>query len=507
MIRWAIFIAIAVLAAVGAWGQQTPASISGHTVGGDGKPLAGVMIVLMQNGHPPNQVTSGPNGSFSFNGLAAGNWQLRATRDGYLPAMQTGPSAAGDYTLRLAPEATISGTIVGEDGTSVNQMQIRAVRQSVLGGGAFAGATSDEKGEFRITGVAAGHYSLYCSPSSSETKYVPGQCPGATALDVAEGQNRTGVAIRLHANALVEIRGKVENQLDPAAHFQILYAPQSADQLSYVEPRVASVQPDGTFELKDVFPDRSWSLTLMSVHGLAKAVGMKTVAVKEQNVSDVVLTAGAPVDVKGTLRMDPPGPIAPASMIVLRLADTPTAMPIRITPAADGSFTFPNLARGHYLLAVNSGRAYVVSAKYGEQDVLNSGLDLTREKSTLEIVAGTASAEMDVTVRGTNEHPAGGAFVLLVPDPPQQNRRELYRAQRVGNDGHASLMSIAPGKYRLIALDAAEMMGGFSMDAIDRVSSHGTSVTVEKGAKSQAAVDIFTAPEKQAAAPPSSTAR
>src|SRR5205814_1234939 len=142
-------------------------------------PLAGVKLALLSAGGPgvkvPAPMTTGTDGKFSFTGLDAGQYALRADHDGYIPSftavrqgttIQSGATiqtlAAGQvmegYTLGLIPEAVIAGTVTGDNGAALSRIQIRAFRQVSNGNAPTSSATSDDKGQFRLEGLPAGHY-------------------------------------------------------------------------------------------------------------------------------------------------------------------------------------------------------------------------------------------------------------------------------------------------------------------------------------------------------------
>jgi len=46
-----------------------------------------------------------------------------------------------------------------------------------------------------------------------------------------------------------------------------------------------------------------------------------------------------------------------------------------------------------------------------------------------------------------------GAFVVCFPDERRRGRRDLYQMTPTDSNGHFSLHHLAPGSYRVLALD------------------------------------------------------
>ena len=503
--------------ALAAYGQQGNANISGHIFGTDNKPLAGVKLSLLSPGGPgvktPAPITTAADGKYTFGNLDAGQYTLRADHDGYIPSftavrqganLQAGGGiltlATGqvleDYNLGLIPEAVIAGLITGDDGAPLSRVQVRAFRQVFNGNAPTSSATSDEKGQFRLEGLPAGRYYIYYLTPAEYSAYPSAYFPGkisiadATPIDLTEGQVRANIDLPLRKSALVHVRGKVQNDLIPDAHFQILYTRVSTDNLTATDPLIANVKPDGTFDLSGVTPG-PLSLALMSVRGLAKLAGGTTVKVGNIDGSDVVLTVKLPGEIKGTVKMFPGGPLPPMLQIILRPSGSagPSGQLPRAVVASDGTFTLTGVAPIRYTLLTGVPRGYLKSVMLGEQDVTHSDLDMGAAASgSLQLVIGMDAAEIDGTVTRPDGKPAGNAALTIAPDPDILDRPDLYRSARARSDGQFSVPTLAPGKYRVFAADPLNSTFSVLPESLRKFESSAVRVTVEPNGKAQITV-------------------
>jgi len=504
-------------------GQQNAGSIAGQTLGPDGKPVSGVSVSLIRlpTGAPagpqtPLQTISDAEGKFTFAMLIPGDYAIRTQQTGYLSSavvvrrgsssLQAGTTSItltagqhiGDYTIGLVPEGTLSGTITG-DGAALVRVQVIAFRKAFNGDIATAGGVSDDQGQFKLTGLLPGRYYLLSLPQG-ESVYPPAHYPektsadGARTIDIAEGQQRTGVDIHLRTVPSFHIRGKVQNHIDADAHFQILCSPAGNDPYIGFAPKVAMVKPDGSFEVSGISTG-SWLLATMSVHGLARLTGVTTVKVEDHDIADIVATANAPVDIKGSVRVIPEGAaLPPMAQLFLQPLGVRVVSGVRAVIAPDGSFTLPAVAPAHYALNMTlPPRGFLKSVKLGDREMAASDVDAGNPSGTLQLVASMASGEIDGTVTLSDGKPVAGAAVTIAPDPDRPDRTDLYRSVRASDDGVFAFPGLAPGKYRLFAASALDS-ANFNIlpESLKLFDDLATTVTLEDGGKVQTTVREIT---------------
>ena len=121
------------------------------------------------------------DGRFVFRGLAAGAYSITAIKPGYLdgavgrrrpggagqPLPLAAGEKAGDVTIAVWRYATISGSVSDEAGEPVVGLEIRALKRALVGGrrrftqtlsSIRETSTTDDRGQFRISGLAPGDY-------------------------------------------------------------------------------------------------------------------------------------------------------------------------------------------------------------------------------------------------------------------------------------------------------------------------------------------------------------
>jgi len=201
----------AALLTVGGWAQQASvatAAISGVVKDGTtGQPLSGVILELRapSTGAPLARITrqvTDERGRFVFRDLAAGRgYALTAVRPGYADggfgqSVMFGSSGRIDLVdgewlfsanISLWKPGSISGRVVDDANEPVVGAYVRALARVTVAGvpQLFAGPTTktDDRGEYRIAGLAPGQYVIVVpSPSATVPSDAPTGVLGAPAL-------------------------------------------------------------------------------------------------------------------------------------------------------------------------------------------------------------------------------------------------------------------------------------------------------------------------------------
>lgn len=192
-------------------------SISG-TVQGAGSPdmaLSGAYVYLYSTGEQwVSFTTTDESGNYSFTGLSAGSYTLDyQSPDGsnFVEQWWNGESNgfAADYfsladgqtlagmNVVLAVGATVSGSVLGVGSPNLPLQGADISLQAVDGFG-YGFASTDAEGNFTVTGIAAGTYTLEFSPPFNSSTYIPQwwqnqSSPGnAQTITITSGQTLTG---------------------------------------------------------------------------------------------------------------------------------------------------------------------------------------------------------------------------------------------------------------------------------------------------------------------------
>jgi hypothetical protein len=335
------------------------ATVEGVTIGGDRRPLPGVTVMLM-NDAPPNQaglyapsheITSDAVGRFSFQGLEPGEYRVTVERAGYFTpfgdlfkpvTLTTGQHLTG-LEIHLAPEPVLSGKVTDENGDPMPGVTVRPLHITTQSNGRLQigsvgtlgwtyGVQTGAEGEYQLTvdGNLAGRWYLSFSvkpdrkpPSTKpasvaadgkvvpderaadegERAYVTTYYPGvrdlslASGVDIAAGQQLTGLNMRLQKASVHRLRGKVAGSIVP--DLRITAFDESGDSHALLGDEGQPVPADGTFSFAGLTPG-AWTLVLRQSPKPA-FLGSRTIQVGDGDVNDVVIGIEMPVDVRGSV--------------------------------------------------------------------------------------------------------------------------------------------------------------------------------------------------------------
>ena len=196
----------------------TGASISGRVVDGAGAPLAGASVMALTDARSWGgaEARSGADGAFTIEGVRDGQYQLRATREGYATRIQeetvqvAGGSISG-VEIVMSPGGTISGAIFG-----LEESQIPLINIFASGGPAqwSIGQTSHD-GTYRIADLAPGEWNVQAMvpegpKAQGRVTLAAGQSEATLDLDFTSGVVLSGQVLRSGqpvGGLMVQLRG------------------------------------------------------------------------------------------------------------------------------------------------------------------------------------------------------------------------------------------------------------------------------------------------------------
>ena len=381
---------------------------------------------------------------------------------------------------------------------------------------------SDDAGEFKIGNLAPGRYYLSVAPQRSgifgesvrrapanpdkpEEDYVTTYYPGvtdaaaATAIEVVAGRDLPGTDVRLRKAQVFRVRGKVAGSIPNQSiqGLRVALLPRDGGFMGFFGNGASVIGKDGAFELTDVQPG-SYTLAATSMEGMMQILARQPLEVGSRNVDDVVLTLQPLGELRGSVKVEGQqnanagqnAAPAPHLRVMLMPSDGPSFNTPNATVADDGTFVLPNIAPGKYRINIigNADGTYLKSVRFGNQETLASGLDLSQGAGggALQVVFNAAAGQIDGTVQTEEHQPAAGSIVTLAPDPPQAEQTYLYRMIPADQNGRFSLKNIAPGKYRLYAWEDLESGAQFDPELAKLHESQSVLVTVGENGHEQA---------------------
>lgn len=208
----------------------------------------------------------------------------------------------------------------------------------------------------------------------------------------------------------------------------------------------------------------------------------QTIDVRENDVENIVLELSPATELKGQLRVEGKAPETLADFQVMLEPDGGNTGWLNGTVHKDGSLTVNNVAAGQYQLRVQGGPEdyYVKSARLGDKDILDSGIDGSRGAAgALEVVLSSNGGQVEGVVLNGEDQPATGAAVVLVPERRSQWR--LYRENTTDQYGRFHIKGIAPGEYKLFAWEDVETGAYEDPEFLNGFEGLGESVTIRQG--------------------------
>jgi hypothetical protein len=418
-------------------------AISGVVVSDDtsARPLRRVTVTLTAGDGISLLSITDDAGRYAFRNLAPNRYNLAATRSGYVPAFysasKTGRGSTAialtegqqvtNATIRMLRGAVITGMLTTESGEPAREARVSTFTYgfspltgermlfSVSGAAGAAGVAADDRGVYRIYGLAPGEYLIAATQSS--------RGPGARQTTDAEYQ-RALKAVRSGATAISGF--------------------------------TATPQTESTGSAPIFFPGTTTSRDAQLV----------TVGAGEERSGVNFSIRPVPVGrINGTITgVDG----QPAANVPIRLMETDripspimSAPPVQPVSDSSGRFTIPNVRPGTYALVARPGPAggrgapaIAASQLYAFAEVTADGRDTT---VSLTLRPGaTVGGHVAFEAGGTEPAPADltrvrvslqaivspGSAVLAVPPA------------NADATGSFSFTGVTPGRYQLVVTGA-----------------------------------------------------
>ena len=434
----------------------------------DPRPLRRARVVLGGDGLEGRTAITEDDGSFRFTDVPSGQYRVTATRAGFVTtaygasrpgrqgkqiAVTEGAEVSG-ITIKVPRGAVISGVVLDTNGQPLASATVRALRYAMENGertlvSPHENVTTDDRGEYRIFGLAAGEYVIAASVRSPDglttgiqqitndeltrakmglhqmpasrgaegaariapeharqraVKYAAVFYPGtnvvsqAIAVRVGAGEERMGVDIPAQFERVASLSGTLSLASDSALSFAVNlietgrpFIPGITDIFS---PMQASTT--GKFLIPNVAPG-IYTLAAETTWG-ARSWAQTEVVVSGDDISEISLMLQPAMTFSGRIRADGVTDAIPdftKSRVTLSPAQS-NRVTFRLEPArisADGAFVIAGVTPGRYLVRAtpvdSKGRTWLpLSANVDGRDVL----DLP-----IEIRAGLSVANAEIT--------------------------------------------------------------------------------------------------------------
>ena len=486
------------------------------------------------------------SGRFIFDGLPPGKYDLRATKAGLGTAIYGAESARelgdlitlgdgetrGNLKLRFLRSSSISGRVLDTGGDPVQSTQVSLLRsgrnlgERVLVN--YREAITNDRGEYKISGIDPGEYYLLSKPNNQlgnpsvheilVQQYYGGAraSKDAAAVTLRGGEALTGIDFHLSAERAATITGRVVGvpQLDPPAEnpgaspdgtvmtpngprairgrfrqeqdINIQLSP-ADDNLSPWTIGTDAQGPEYRFEFPENAPGRY--TVQVSSRAKDKTYYASQVIDAGEGATDLVLTMSPAVVVKGHLTVEGPA-VHPAESFTIALATLSGQLRGYSSGVGrDGSFAITDVPPGEWILNINPSPAgvFTKSTRLGDKDVQHKRIEIPPgSDAPLNIVisSNTATVEGEIDAGGVG---SGGdakrAGILLEPVGKWHNLTRFYYSAVADDTGKFKMNDIAPGKYKIFALEKIATANYRNPESGELLDALGEELEIAEGAK------------------------
>ena len=453
-----------------------------------------------------------------------------------------------DLVFKLTPQGVIAGRVLDDEGEPVSGVSIQVQQYMYLMGKKRLITTantlimSNDLGEFRAPNLSPGRYYVAVSPQKiadiqsgterAATKgategFIPTYYPNAadpstaSAVEVGPGAEVRGIDIRLRKTRVFRVSGKVMNAATgtPLSPAMIMVFRREAGGMSTMPVSMYMVQGDkGAFELRNV-PAGGYSVLAISTNPADLMMLMTSLDVTDQDIEEMVISLGAGFEIPVTAKIEgapPPAdegkandtsdPKAAAAQktnpatdlnnvrIVLSIDENPMASLSTVQLGKDGKGLLKRVNPDKYKLVVAGLPAgtYLKSARFGDRDALESGIDLRQGAAgNLDLVIGAPAAELNGVVRNEKGDPVPGAIVTLVPKDPKA-RTDLSQTGSADQNGSIRMRGIVPAEYTVFAWEDIEAGAAEDEEFRKPFDSLGKKLKLSEGSKESLQLTVIT---------------
>jgi len=524
-----LLLAIAVVASIAVGQEAGHAVISGTVVeASTGKPVRKAIVTLTLQGAPRRWATArtDSSGQFTFAGLPAGQYDLGATMQGVGAAWGSGVILLreGDYVVPRAWGSFYGTTGAGkipelisiEEGETRGGLKLLFIRPGNITGHVFEpdghpaakvivtvlsgkraqvnlrSDITDDSGEYQFIGLDPGDYYLLATPQSQGVRsqgngnglltpqYYGGsrEWKDSTVLHVRGGESLTGADFHLRAEQPRTIHGHLTG-------VPVLAPEREEVLISLGGQAYLAHGPDYSFDFSNLLEGVYRVETRVNVGGQVWAASQP---VDTRTAGDeVILPLAPPMDIKGQLRIEGEAGRAKSDFEVglVRENSWSNDAPIVGQPGADGGFILKQVLAGEWVLNVDKlpAGAFLKSASLGDQDVRFKPFTIgPGSTGPLNIVISTRTAQLAGEVEAGSGDPKR-AGIVLAPIGPFHDLARFYYVAVSDDSGKFQFAHVAPGKYRIFALENLAPQPFQNPEAADQLGDLGTEIELMEGAE------------------------
>jgi hypothetical protein len=539
-------------------------SISGIVVsaGVEATPVRKARVTCTGPDTPGRTTITDERGRFSFVGLPVGRYIVTASKPTWVTTaygaarpMRAGtpvPLAAGEtrrLALRLTRGAVITGIVTDFDNQPAAAADVRALRYEMVQGERrlvdAGSATTDDRGAYRIFGLAAGDYLVAAStrsfggttdgelhltsdadvrdpsaaaPTTATSSpavalapvfYTDGSSAAqANAISLGPGEERAGIDIRLQLVRTARVEGTVMLPNGGVPDFtEVNLIAQGSNRSLPAAENLRRSHPgsDGSFLFSGV-PPGTYELVARGTKPMTNADGSPApaqmvwasmqFAVDGEPVTGLSLSLEPGLTIAGRVQFKASSLRRPA-LSAIRLSLLPDGgdssisfAPPAVTAHDDGTFRIAGVVPGRYRMRASfpgSGRPggwLVDSIVANGGDTLDAPMTVAPNQHVLDAVVTFTDRLGEITGSVHAEAGAPGDYtVVLFPEAQDLWLPQSRRIQatRAGSDGAYAFRGVPAGTYRIGVTPDAENGEWFDPAFLQRLAAGAVRVVIADG--------------------------
>jgi hypothetical protein len=422
-----------------------------------------------------------------------------------------------DVVVRVAPSSVVAGRVFEEDGDAGSDFHVQAMRYSYISGKRqlqlVAMGVTNDLGEYRLHGLSPGSYYIAASApggtndpaqngGSSAERYVRTYYPHNTDVLVAapvavgKGDQVGGIDIWATFSRPVNVRGRA---LTPAASqlgrdTVVTLTPRGIDSAGTSFDSTVNIKDaEGHFEIRAV-PPGAYTISALLNEKDEQYAGTQSVEVRNTDVDNLDIIMNKATQLSGHIRVDGDKPLPLNSVRVLLEPDSNLITGSLVGDVkSDGVFSISGVLPDQYTLEVFGlpEEFYVKKIQVGMEEIEARKIDF-RRASSVELVLSSSSGSVRGSVTDGEQRAASGVQVVVVPALEHRAEHDLYKIATSNKEGQFKIVGIAPGEYKLFALEGTEPDAYLDPDFIAALENYGETLKVEENSSNIENLKVLT---------------
>jgi hypothetical protein len=352
---------------------------------------------------------------------------------------------------------------------------------------------TNDLGEYRLYGLSHGQYYVSATtsvveanaPERSATTFFPNAVDFSAATPVAinDATQMGGIDITSIVPTLVDVRGTVSCSSAPLRRDTVVALKRQGADADVATTSTTGIDAEGHFRFQAVAPG-AYSLSAFFVDEHGRYGGTQTFEVRNTELDNIDVPLSKALSMSGRIQIEGSGQNLNFSAV--RVLVEPESDFLAGSLVADikpdGSFVLNGVLPSEYTLSIVGLPAeyYVKKVQIGMQDIAGRKLDFSHNNGALDVVISSSGGTISGAIVDTEQQPAPGVSVALVPDPPRPDAPDLYKVLRANAQGQFSILGVAPGHYQLFAIQGAVSNAYVDSDWVNSLQDYSKQISIDE---------------------------